>query len=91
MIEYWSSLESTDFGECDGLKFRFKAETDLFEFAKKKTSPMSLSLSPNGELLGTTALDQCIRVFRFSSGKLLRSYDLSPDAIDQLHRSGDER
>jgi peptidylprolyl isomerase domain and WD repeat-containing protein 1 len=53
------------------VKFQFKAETDLFELIKCKTFCLSLSLSQNGEYFALFCKDKQLRVFNFTTGKLL--------------------
>eukprot|EP01118_Nematostelium_gracile_P000454 TRINITY_DN10503_c0_g1_i2.p1 TRINITY_DN10503_c0_g1~~TRINITY_DN10503_c0_g1_i2.p1 ORF type:complete len:586 (-),score=137.92 TRINITY_DN10503_c0_g1_i2:76-1833(-) len=60
-----------------GVKFSLKSDTDLYEFAKNKTLPVSLSISKNGEFFATMGKDRQVRIFRFTTGKLYRKYNES--------------
>lgn len=59
------------------VKFEFKVETDLFELVKCKTICLSLSLSLNGQYFVTFCKDKHLRLFEFSTGKLLRTINES--------------
>eukprot|EP00923_Selenidium_pygospionis_P028685 GHVN01051382.1.p1 GENE.GHVN01051382.1~~GHVN01051382.1.p1 ORF type:complete len:672 (+),score=109.10 GHVN01051382.1:768-2783(+) len=59
------------------VRFDCKTDTDLYEFMKSKTYPLSLTVSPNGEYLACLSHDYLVRVFRFSTGKKMRVYDES--------------
>jgi len=47
IIEYWGTSK-IDYQLPKIVKFSSKLDTDLFEFAKLKTYPISISLSPDG-------------------------------------------
>lgn len=103
MVEYWSA---NDFEfPSSTVRFAFKTDTDLYEFAKRKTLPVSLEFSPDGRLFATMAHDKqvrisakiyfaqiCsfrtsltlefyvrnqVRIFRFLTGKVCRTYNES--------------
>jgi peptidylprolyl isomerase domain and WD repeat-containing protein 1 len=69
MMEYW--VPPIDTGSAvasealkarhSGITFAFKSETDLYEFAKKKTIPLSLTFSPNGKLFAIYSTDRQVR------------------------------
>merc|ERR1711879_444874 len=50
--------------------FDSKLDTDLYEFAKNKTYPFTMSGSKDGKFIATFGADKKIRVFRFLMGKL---------------------
>lgn len=56
MIEYWRASDCT-FPKSE-VSFQFKSETDLYEFAKKKTAPVSLTFSTDGTLFATMGKDR---------------------------------
>ncbi|CAL8999888.1 unnamed protein product [Prunus brigantina] len=85
IIEYWSPA-TLEFPE-DGVKFRVKSDTSLFEFLKCKTTVSSIEVSPDGKQFSITSPDRRIRVFWFSTGKLRRVYDESLEVAQDLQRS----
>ena len=66
MIEYWIPpvetgsvvLQETLKEMHNKIEFSFKSETDLYEFAKKKTLPLSLTFSHDGRLFATYGVDR---------------------------------
>lgn len=73
VLEYWD-VDTCDL-PIDRISFKYKTETDLYDLAKKKTTPCSIAVSQQGNAFATTSRDKQIRVFDFSSGKLRRQYD----------------
>jgi peptidylprolyl isomerase domain and WD repeat-containing protein 1 len=73
VLEYWD-VDSFVLPN-EKLSFKYKTETDLYDLAKKKTTPCSIAVSQQGNAFATTSRDKQIRVFDFSSGKLRRQYD----------------
>jgi peptidylprolyl isomerase domain and WD repeat-containing protein 1 len=78
IVEYWST---NDFAfPASTVKFAFKTDTDLYEFAKRKTLPVSLEFSPDGLLFATMSHDRQVRVYmsdrRFRSGLTPKSPSL---------------
>ena len=69
MIEYWSGPKG-DYQMPKNVDFESKLDTDLYEFAKNKTFPLTMSVSKDGKFLATFGADRKIRVFRFLKGKL---------------------
>ena len=63
-------------------------ETDLYEFAKKKTQPLNMSLSPKGDMFATMGEDRRIRVFRVLTGKLVTVIDESLQHYSELQQVG---
>lgn len=59
-------------------------ETDLYELAKQKTMPTSITISKTGRRFAVTALDQQVRVFRFRDGKKQYQFNESLEFYDQL-------
>lgn len=86
MIEYWSNAT---FRTPKGLRWTYKTDTDLYDLMKHKTQPTSLTISPNGKLFAVVSTDRCIRVFKFSSGKLMRKYDDNLAAYNTAQKSED--
>ena len=86
VVEYWAA----DGSPAEGTAFRFKTETDLYAMAKAKATPSALAVSPDGEHFAVTASDFKVRLFRWASGKLLRSFDEGYDAMNALQKGGDD-
>jgi peptidylprolyl isomerase domain and WD repeat-containing protein 1 len=59
------------------LKFAFKSETHLYELLKNQTFAISLGISGDGQLFVATCEDGRLRIFRFSTAKMVRAYDES--------------
>ncbi|KAI2622902.1 hypothetical protein GGS26DRAFT_228927 [Hypomontagnella submonticulosa] len=86
MLEYWSP--SANYEKPENV-FQYKSSTNLFDFKKAKSTPVSLSISPSGHQFVTFSLpDRKIRVFEFASAKLYRTYDESLQAIEEMQRAG---
>lgn len=88
MIEYWSGSDYT-FPQAQ-VTFTMKLDTDLFSLAKAKTTSKSLEVSKDGSQFATFSTDRRVRVFRFQSGKLRRTYDESLTAANELQRGESE-
>ncbi|KAF6258211.1 hypothetical protein COO60DRAFT_1295463 [Scenedesmus sp. NREL 46B-D3] len=85
-IEYWSC---EDFKHPAGaVKFTMKMDTDLFALARAKTSARSLEVSRDGTQFAAFCADSRVRVWRFATGKLRRTYDESLEAAHELQKSG---
>lgn len=85
MIEYWSGF-ANDYGFPKSVSFESKVETDLYEFAKKKTQPLNMTLSPRGDVFATMAEDRKIRLFRILTGKLITVIDESLQHYTELQQ-----
>ena len=85
MVEYWQpeSLEKPD------NVFELKSSTNLFEFKKSKSTPISITISPSGEQFATVSFpDRQVRVFDFATGKLYRKYDESISTLIDMQQAG---
>ena len=62
LVEYW-----TGNGEpAANVAFKSKLDTDLFEFAKNKTRPLNLTVSPGGKFLAAFSADKKVQLnFKF--------------------------
>ncbi|PVU86047.1 hypothetical protein BB560_006823 [Smittium megazygosporum] len=76
-IEYWSLSNLNDLSLIKSITFSFKTETDLYSLQKAKAVPFQLCFSPDFSMFSSTSSDSKIRVFEFTSGKLLLSIDES--------------
>ena len=57
ILNYWTGAK-TEFQFPRNIGFESKLDTDLFEFAKQKTFPVSLCFSPNGKQFATYGADR---------------------------------
>ena len=89
MVEYWSP---DDFElPASAVSFSYKAETSLYEFAKKKTVPQSLAFSPDGSQFVCMGEDKNVRVFKFRTGKLRMQYDEGAAVAQEVQKGEDPR
>jgi peptidylprolyl isomerase domain and WD repeat-containing protein 1 len=76
VIEVWSTRAEAGFRPRAGaVAFESKFDTDLLALARAKALPTSLTVSPDGALLGVSATDTRLRVFGFARGNLVRTFD----------------
>ncbi|KAI0009114.1 hypothetical protein F4779DRAFT_617944 [Xylariaceae sp. FL0662B] len=86
MLEYWSP--SANYEKPDNV-FQYKSSTNLFDFKKAKSVPVSLTISPSGhQFVAFSVPDRRIRVFEFGSAKLYRTYDESLQVIEEMQQAG---
>ncbi|KUJ22644.1 uncharacterized protein LY89DRAFT_575759 [Mollisia scopiformis] len=86
MIEYWRP--GGNYEKPDNV-FQYKSSTSLFEFKKAKSTPTSLTISPNGAQFATFSFpDRKVRIFDFPTGKLYRTYDESLQIIEEMQQAG---
>ena len=86
MVEYWTPTEPY---APPANVFSLKSSTDLFEFKKTRSVPTTLTFSPDYEHFVTTSIsDRQVRVFNFARGKLLRKYDESLTAVQEMQQAG---
>ncbi|KAH8675344.1 hypothetical protein BX600DRAFT_409418 [Xylariales sp. PMI_506] len=86
MVEYWSP--NANYEKPDNV-FQYKSATNLFEFKKAKSTPISLTMSPSGHQFVTYSLpDRKIRIFEFATAKLYRTYDESLQVIEEMQQAG---
>lgn len=62
---------------------------NFYSCFQAKAQPTSLSISPNGELFALTSTDFKVRIYQYLSGKTLRTYDESYDALNEMQKDGD--
>lgn len=85
MLEYWTGGRN-EYKFPRNVSFESKVETDLYEFAKNKTVPLNMTISPNGNTLAVWAADRKIRVFRLLAGKLSAVIDESLSHYSELQQ-----
>ena len=96
VIEYWDcqtlQLPPTrKAGQRDtaGITFTLKTDTDLYDLAKARASPLALSIAPKGDFFAVLSSDMMVRIFNFARGKLSRKYDESVAAnVQSMSGSG---
>lgn len=88
MIEYWDA--STHEFPADAVQFKYKMDTDLYTLAKAAATAPTLDVSKDGSKFASFCSDQKVRVFRFLTGKLYRTYDESLAAANELQRGEGE-
>jgi peptidylprolyl isomerase domain and WD repeat-containing protein 1 len=81
---------STMGGQPESVKFETKLDTDLYCLAKAKTTAMSLDVSKDGTKFVLFGADRRIRILRYTTGKLIKTYDESLEASRELQKSGPE-
>lgn len=86
-VEYWTPEEpfsAPSPSKIPGI-FELKSATDLFEFKKTKTVPITLTFSKDGEKFAAFSIaDRRIRVFDFRTARIARRYDESLEALQAL-------
>lgn len=87
-IEYWCPMDgrAPPRGK-DGVAFRFKCDTDLFEFVQAKTRVLAFTLNQQGTQFAAMGLDRLIRVFNFRTGKLSRKIDETFGVLHEMQAS----
>lgn len=89
IMEYWMVDNSKKLPPT--VDFTLKSQTDLYEFKKSKSSPDTLSFSPNYErFVCTSTADAKIRVFNMASGKIYCEIDESISASRSHHHANDD-
>ncbi|KAF9450582.1 peptidyl-prolyl cis-trans isomerase [Macrolepiota fuliginosa MF-IS2] len=88
-VEYWQPSEPWGLPKNVPGLWSYKSSTDLYEFKKSKSTPTCITLSPNESSFATFSLpDRQVRVFSLLSGKLIRKYDESLEAIQEMQQAG---
>lgn len=86
MLEYWSP--NANYEKPENV-FQYKSSTNLFDFKKAKSVPVSLTMSPSGHQFVSYSLpDRKIRIFEFASAKLYRTYDESLQVVEEMQQTG---
>lgn len=70
------------------VSFDSKFDADLFDVAKAKAYPQSIALAPQGDKFAVTATDRRVRLFDFSSGRLVSSYSDAIEDYEAGHKAG---
>lgn len=59
MIDYWDAV-TFEFPE-EKVNFEFKTDTDLYEFMKESSYPLSLSFSKNGKMFSCVSSNRKVK------------------------------
>lgn len=86
ILEYWAGPKN-DYEFPKWVQFESKLDTDLFEFAKNKTFPCGLAVSPDGKKIASISGDRKVRVFHFLTGKMYRVFDESLQRFVELQHT----
>ena len=86
MVEYWSGGRAGYEFPRKAVRFESKVETDLYEFARRKTVPLSMCLSPKNDTLAVWSADRKIRLVRLLTGKLTKVIDESVQHYNELQQ-----
>ncbi|CAH8610930.1 unnamed protein product [Schistosoma intercalatum] len=86
MLECWSGPKN-NYSFPQTLKWEYKSDTDFYCLLAEKTFAFSVVFSPSGEILAVLGADRKIRLFRFSTGKLIRVYDESLQQYSNLQQT----
>lgn len=74
MLEYWSGVK-TNYEFPKTIKWEYKTDTDLFEFAKVRQPPKALVVSPTGNYFATFSHDRSLKIFSVVTGKIVKVLD----------------
>ncbi|XP_067890306.1 peptidylprolyl isomerase domain and WD repeat-containing protein 1 isoform X3 [Heterodontus francisci] len=85
MLEYWTGPPN-EYRFPKNVEWEYKTDTDLYEFAKCKSYPISITFSPDGKKMATIGSDRKVRIFRFLTGKLMRVFDESLTMFTELQQ-----
>lgn len=87
-VEHWSSSRfEYKFPDKNRISFDSKFNTDLFEFVKNKLIVHDICFSFDGQLMVTMSNDRKIRIFKHSTGKIIRVYDESLQNCSNLQQA----
>ncbi|RWS16230.1 peptidylprolyl isomerase domain and WD repeat-containing protein 1-like protein [Dinothrombium tinctorium] len=86
MIEYWSSAVNDFKFPENVVHFKYKLDTDLYEFVKMKTVPLDVCFSENGLFFACISNDRKIRLFKFLTGKMIRIFDESLQQLSSVQQ-----
>ncbi|KAI8820990.1 uncharacterized protein EV422DRAFT_496207 [Fimicolochytrium jonesii] len=91
MVEYWTPDLEEGFRAPTkpAVAWEFKSDTDLYEFKKAKSTPTGLTFSADFRKFVTFGFDdRQIRIFNFTTGKLIRKYDESLTVVSEMQQAG---
>lgn len=88
MMEYWSA--EAPFGmPKKGVSWSYKSDTSLYDFKKQKQSPDCITFNHRYTHFATMGIkDRIVRVWDYSSGKVIRKYDESLQTAGEMQQAG---
>ena len=99
MVEYWELTDKksdetedrttgkSEYQHPTSVQWKFKTDTDLYEFKKKKVVPTSLSFAKDYSKFVVFSLqDRQYRIFNFFTGKMTKVIDESLETIQEMHK-----
>ena len=87
MLEYWSGPKHSFTRNPPNVKWEYKTDTDLYDLAKNKTQALSLSFTHDGKTMAVMGKDRLLRIFDFSTGRILVTID---DTLERYKRLENE-
>ncbi|KDD76769.1 hypothetical protein H632_c112p2, partial [Helicosporidium sp. ATCC 50920] len=88
VVEYWARESLAPASR--GLSFEFKMDTDLYALAQAGSWAHAVRLSPAEDRMALVCSDRRVRVFDVRSGRLLRAYNESLQAAQELQKKSAE-
>lgn len=64
IVEYWTGPK-TDYKFPKNVTFDSKLDTDLFDFVKNKTYPLSIAFPPEGNKMAILSADRKVKTVQF--------------------------
>jgi len=89
IIEYWD-INSFSLPSLPVITYKYKTDTGLYDLAKARTVPCTMTIASKGKYFAIFSRDKQIRVYEFTSGKLLRKYDESVNVYNAINVPYDE-
>ena len=88
-IEIWDpdTHEMPDPETDKRLRFELMSDTDYYDLAINQTYPVAIAFSNDGTRLAVYGQDSIIRVFHFSTGKIIRRFDETIQSIAQMREN----
>ena len=87
MIEYWSSPRFDYKFPYDRVEFDSKLDTDLYEFAKNSFIVHDIAFTFDGHYFGTLSNDRKVRIFKFTTGKIIKIFDENLQQLSTIQHS----
>ena len=86
VLEYWDANSYAALSVTNSMHvvYQYKTETGLYELAKAKTSPVSITVSPSGSKFAVVSKDWKVWLFNFSTARVKSSYDESVQRYQEL-------